>query len=309
MRRVCFPAGLMAALLACASMIQAQDKDKPAEPQPANPRPAPEKPGLPEIPDPAKSPKPAPKPGPTAPADPAKSKPDSTPAKPEPGNADDPIKPKSDGPLPVKVPSESNATRPTAEKPPGDKPAANKPSTPEDVRMAYMEERFQQLRAEMEDLKAVYASQLQKTTDLIADIKSLREENRKLNAHATQTFASQDDIKMITEKLLELDRKRLADRELILAEFNKMLQKVAAAAAAPSPPVPTPPTTGGKGIEHKVASGEFLSTIIAAYNEDFKRKGKKTVTMRQVLDANPGLKPERVLVGQKIFIPLHDTND
>ena len=62
------------------------------------------------------------------------------------------------------------------------------------------------------------------------------------------------------------------------------------------------PGAGGatpeKGFEHAVASGDTLSTIAQAYKE----KGIK-VTVDQILKANPGLVPEKMKVGQKIFIP------
>lgn len=44
--------------------------------------------------------------------------------------------------------------------------------------------------------------------------------------------------------------------------------------------------------------GDTLSTIVQAY-----RDNNIKVTMDQILKANPGLKPERMRVGQKIFIP------
>jgi len=53
-----------------------------------------------------------------------------------------------------------------------------------------------------------------------------------------------------------------------------------------------------KGFEHTVASGDTLSTIVQAY----KKKGIK-VTVDQILKVNPGLVPEKMKVGQKIFIP------
>ncbi|MSU40371.1 MAG: LysM peptidoglycan-binding domain-containing protein [Pedosphaera sp.] len=323
MRRVCFPSGFVAVLLAAAPFIFAQEKDKPVAPQaPAETKPAdkpvektaPAKPvpGLPDIPDPTTPPKPAPKTEPAKTTDPEKPKttepaPTKTdPAKTEPAKTE-PSKPDPSKPT-VPIGDKPAGDKPTTDKPAGDKPAPSKP-TPEDARAQYMEERFQQVRGEMEDLKSAYALQLQKTSDLTSEIKALREDNRKTSARASQTYASQEDIKMLTEKLLELDRKRLADRELILAEFSKMMQKITAAAALPPPQHTTKPAPGGKGVEHRVAKGEFLSTIIVAYNTEFKKQGKKAITMQQVLDANPNLKPERVLVGQMIFIPLHDSND
>ena len=50
--------------------------------------------------------------------------------------------------------------------------------------------------------------------------------------------------------------------------------------------------------EYVVQSGDTLDAIAQAYRE----KNIK-VTVAQILNANPGLKPERMKVGQTIFIP------
>ena len=71
----------------------------------------------------------------------------------------------------------------------------------------------------------------------------------------------------------------------------------------PTPPTVTP-VNPFKFNTHKVETGEFLSMIIVAYNRAYKEEGLGTVTQSQVLKANPGLNPNRLLVGQKIKIPL-----
>ncbi len=57
-------------------------------------------------------------------------------------------------------------------------------------------------------------------------------------------------------------------------------------------------TTSDKGFEYVIKSGDTLEAIVQAYRE----KNIK-VTVSQIVNANPGLKPERLRVGQKIFIP------
>jgi LysM repeat protein len=60
----------------------------------------------------------------------------------------------------------------------------------------------------------------------------------------------------------------------------------------------TAPTTPDKGFEYEVKSGDTLSAIIAAYREQ-----NIKITLKQVLNANPGLDEKKLKVGQKIFIP------
>jgi len=47
-----------------------------------------------------------------------------------------------------------------------------------------------------------------------------------------------------------------------------------------------------------VGSGDTISAIAKAYQD----KGVK-VTVKQILDANPGLDPKNLKVGQKVWIP------
>jgi LysM repeat protein len=69
-------------------------------------------------------------------------------------------------------------------------------------------------------------------------------------------------------------------------------------------PTPRTVTQDFKFNTHKVQTGEFLGTIIIAYNRAYKDEGLGIVTQSQVLKANPGLNPNRLLIGQKIKIPL-----
>ena len=70
-----------------------------------------------------------------------------------------------------------------------------------------------------------------------------------------------------------------------------LLASFAPALVLAAPPSANPET-------YVVQSGDTLSVIVQAYNE----KGIK-VTTKQILKANPGLVPEKMKVGQKIFIP------
>ena len=53
-----------------------------------------------------------------------------------------------------------------------------------------------------------------------------------------------------------------------------------------------------KGFEHIVKSGDTLSGIITAYREQNIKVNKE-----QIMAANPGLVPEKMRLGQKIWIP------
>jgi LysM repeat protein len=70
--------------------------------------------------------------------------------------------------------------------------------------------------------------------------------------------------------------------------------------APPSPPPDTTSQGGGDktGFEYVVQQGDTLGKIVKGCREK-----NVMVTTDQILKANPGLVPEKLRVGQKIFIP------
>ena len=147
--------------------------------------------------------------------------------------------------------------------------------------------------------------------------KALNDLRDKVNTPApTGDYAANDDLKKLAEQVKEIDRKRQEDRDLILDQIKKL----AAAAGSPvhihTPPPDTTSSSGGgdttsssgggdtagnvpsTGHYYTVKDGDRLSAIIKAYRD----AGVK-VTTSQVLKANPGLDPNKLYVGKKIFIP------
>jgi len=164
---------------------------------------------------------------------------------------------------------------------------------------AAVEERLNKLDGYVQELLAAQADLQKRLAALAGELDALREQNRSNGAAATQ-----EDVKRLAEAIREVDRKRLEDYEKIRKEIEKL-----ARALVPAPPPKTPSKLppkesappGGppeKGFEHVVAENDTLSTIALAYRE----KGFK-VTVDQILKANPGLNPNRLKIGQKIFIP------
>jgi LysM repeat protein len=165
---------------------------------------------------------------------------------------------------------------------------------------AATEERLNKLNGRIQDMLDANDAQNKRIEELAKSIDSLRQQLDKPQAN----YASADDLKRLAEKLQEVDRKRQEDNEHILKTIQTELKTLSATAPVktPGPKPPSTPTDtpaiSSKGFEKVVESGDTLSTIIAAYKD----KGIK-VTLDQILKANPGLKPEKLKVGQKIFIP------
>jgi nucleoid-associated protein YgaU len=169
---------------------------------------------------------------------------------------------------------------------------------------AATEERLNQLSGKIEDLIASQETQRKQLAELRREIESLRDQASK----PTANFAAQEDLKRVADAVKEVDRKRLEDYEKIRTTI-KDLGKTLAAPSTPQrkaksesesteAPKASKQPANDKGFEHTVKSGDTLSGIVQAYKEQ-----NIKVTKEQIMAANPGLVPEKMRLGQKIWIP------
>jgi hypothetical protein len=169
---------------------------------------------------------------------------------------------------------------------------------------AATEERLNKLSGRLENLEEAQQALKTQMQSLSAEVRKLSEEISK----PSPTYAGQDDLKRLKDAVQEVDRKRMEDYEKIQAGLKKLAGLAAGEpgsghghkpppAADPGPAANSPPPDG-KGFEYTIQAKDTLSVIVQAYKE----KNIK-VTTDQILKANPGLKPEKLRVGQKIFIP------
>ena len=163
------------------------------------------------------------------------------------------------------------------------------------------EDRYQRLSAEIRELQAANAALQKRLNALSEEIQRIHDES----IRSSLNFATKDDLNHFTEKLREVDQKREADNKRILETLEKI-------AKAPSPsmaktdqeptsaakPRPEKRPQTEKGFWYEVHSKDKLSMIVQAYRQ----RGVK-VTMQQVREANPEMDPNKLLPGQKIFIP------
>lgn len=163
---------------------------------------------------------------------------------------------------------------------------------------AATEERLNKLSAQIQDLMDARDAHNKRIEELAKAIDSLRQQLDKPQGN----YAAQEDLKHLADKLQEVDRKRQEDNDHILKTIQGELKNLSAAPPKSTPPKSTPNTDspGGpsKGFEYTIQQGDTLSVIVAAYKE----KGIK-VTVDQIVKVNPGMKPEKLRPGQKIFIP------
>ena len=168
---------------------------------------------------------------------------------------------------------------------------------------AATQERLDKLTGRVEDLTAAQEALKKQVTELSRELQSLREESAKPNT----SYARPEDLNRLADEIKAVDRKRVEDAETTHTELLKLRKILETPLPQPKrSSVTTPKDTAAppaqaaqdKGYEYVVKSGDTLSAIVQAYRE----KNIK-VTVSQIQKANPGLKPESLRAGQKIFIP------
>jgi LysM repeat protein len=126
---------------------------------------------------------------------------------------------------------------------------------------------------------------------------------------AATDYVTHDELKKIADQISEVDKKRQDDSDMIATQISNLAKT---AAGAPLPPThhatsttksPDSPNTDAtstpqNGYYYEIKQGDTLGLIVKAYRD----QGVK-VTKTQVLKANPGLDPNKLYVGKKIFIP------
>ena len=161
------------------------------------------------------------------------------------------------------------------------------------------QQQLDKLSGQIQDLTDAQAQQA-KRIDAVE--KELADLTAKVNTPQVNDSASAADLKKLADDVQEIDRKRQADRELILANLEK-LGKISAGDTHPrhttsAPKTSDEPATPATGYEYVIKDGDTLGVIAKA----FKDKGVK-VTVSQIIKANPGMNPNALYVGKKIFIP------
>lgn len=171
------------------------------------------------------------------------------------------------------------------------------------------QQQLDKLSGQIQDAQEAMRLQEQRIAALEKEIGELRD---KVNAPTVNDSASRDDLKQLADQMQEIDRKRLDDRELILKQIEQLAKAGVLAPATPTHKPKTNPETTATGDDNShttpsgpenghyytIKDGDRLSDIVKAYQA----QGVK-VTTKQVLKANPGLDPNKIISGKKIFIP------
>ena len=204
--------------------------------------------------------------------------------------------------------------------------------TPEDIRQ--LQTRFQQAEESEERLRA----RIQKLEATIAELRSQLGEVRSVAASAGKDAVTQEQLKKVVDQLRDLDRRRQDDNEKVVHQIKRLADLPTAPPPSFDDPKPKgrkpsgEPSVGAGGTgggakadpksdlksepkadlpkptlpadyefyEHVVRDNQSVSQIINEYNKGYGLK----VRLNHVLEANPKLRPERLITGQKIRIPV-----
>lgn len=155
------------------------------------------------------------------------------------------------------------------------------------------EERYKKMFSAIEELQAAQVLFKKRLDELEARLGEIQQELSRL----TNNLATRAEIVALGEKLIALDKERQEDKKLIVEQLSKLGASLKNLSSAPVPPSNTTPKVE-KGYEYVIQPGDTLSKIVKMYRDE----GIK-VSMQQIIDANPGLNPNSLKIGQKIFIP------
>ncbi len=179
---------------------------------------------------------------------------------------------------------------------------------------AALEERVNKLNGLVQDLQESRDNQKKLIESLSKDLDRLREQQSKPNA----SYASQEDLKRLTDAVNDIEKKRQADNAAITKELDRLGKEIGnlgrlPAGSAPSRKSPSkgtmpPPDKAGPGgapptketgYEYQVQPNDTLTSIARKYNNELGLK----LTPDDLLKANPGLEERKLIAGKKIWIP------
>jgi LysM repeat protein len=177
---------------------------------------------------------------------------------------------------------------------------------------AATEERLNKLNGTIADLRESQDALKKQIERLAKEIEGLREQSAK----PTGNYATVEDLRRLAKSVEEVDRKRTEDYDKIDTKLLKLKilletpaapKKGAGASASDNTRAEKAGTEKAgteksgadeKGFPYVIKKNDTLDAIVQAYKE----KNIK-VTVDQILKANPGLVPEKMRTGQKIWIP------
>jgi hypothetical protein len=124
-------------------------------------------------------------------------------------------------------------------------------------------------------------------------------ENRALNTRSGEDAQTRSRLDELDARIKGVEAARQADKQEIIDKLSAKIAEIvgksssSSSGAAKRQSTRHPASSSDVGYEHEVKPGESLSAIAAAYG----------VTLKVVMDNNGITDPNKLRVGQKLFIP------
>jgi chromosome segregation ATPase len=168
----------------------------------------------------------------------------------------------------------------------------------EAARREEAEQRYRELQTRLTQLEEAIQTYQKRMNAMSEELRSLRDQVERLSRGQGGT-AGTEEVGRLQKAIEEVDRKRMEDNEKILAQLSRLREALTGKAAAPPRSKPSAAASATeKGYEYTVRKGDNFTRILAALREQ-----GITVTQKQIEEANPGVKSDKLQIGQKIFIP------
>lgn len=159
------------------------------------------------------------------------------------------------------------------------------------------EARLNELNGRISALEEGMGSLKKQLSELSREVDNLRQSLNQPNA----SYASREELAKLAQAIKEVDANRVQDWEKMRSELASLGKTITAATKpvrSKEPAESSKPTKPESGYKYTIQKGDTLSVIVQAY-----RDKNVLITVDQVLKANPGLKADRLKVGEEIFIP------
>jgi hypothetical protein len=169
-----------------------------------------------------------------------------------------------------------------------------------------LEANYKLVNSKVDRLEETVEAQQKAMGTVVAELHSLRQQVDGLKSR-NESAATQESIKRLADKIEEVDRKRQADNELVLAQLKTLAKALSKPIKETTPPPVTrnekPPGSQGEVapenlLAYKIKDGDTLVRIVT----DLRAQGFK-ITQKQVMDVNPSVNWGKLRIGQTVYIP------
>jgi TolA-binding protein len=187
------------------------------------------------------------------------------------------------------------------------------------------EERYKRMNATLQELQDSVHAQQQTITKLNEELRSVRDELERVS-RTTKEAVTQESFQRLVESVKEVDNNRKKDNEKVVTRLNESVKEIQKILAANKPVIPShsqsvtkdppanpnpgagtnaggslknnPPANPENGFEYVVQPNDSLGVLVTRLN----KQGVK-ITKKQLMEANPEVKWDKLRIGQKLFIP------